>query len=425
MKVCFKSLCVPFFFFLLVGSVAYGMYELPSEEAEVEARRQADEVLRRYDYEIRYCQSMEASPAAVCEFLTDHRGGCCSSTFAPHPERDRIKKLLDLYVSLHGTDIQEQRRTAIAATRGLGPLYLPRREVARMIIREFKLMVSMRDDRETLEPASLILTRALAPVWQEFLDDFEAVFKGRIKEGRMSASEIPKRWWRTGGSVATLTRRLGDGKFARSLLHDVADCGEDRAEVVEELLLRGADPDAVDSRYGCTPFSLALMRGAVGTLYAMLYTPDGAKQNEHCTKRPISFEQKETPLHYAAGANREVAELLLDYGVDIDERQVVKKWFGKKENKDAPNALWYAVRAGREDIVRLLLDRRCDYDAFDGYRQQLMAMARETDRPDIEEMLCPHRYDAIEDVASPEYVYLEAGEGACQGDYGHSFHGLL
>ena len=70
-----------------------------------------------------------------------------------------------------------------------------------------------------------------------------------------------------------------------------------------------------------------------------------------------------TALHCACdNGHRDVVELLLDYGIDVD--QLGRGW---DSGMDIPpsTGLIYACRSGHQDVVQLLLDRDAD-DSWTG-----------------------------------------------------------
>lgn len=156
------------------------------------------------------------------------------------------------------------------------------------------------------------------------------------------------------------------------------------AEMVAWLLARGAGVRKVDLR-GLTPLDraalaaspyndraerfpavakLLLDRGAEVTLQAAVALGDTLRIREFVSADPGILRQE---IRWTEGGlltlavkhgQLEVVRLLLDLGLDVDERTMLQELEEPTLSWGAP--LWHAAAAGRRDIAELLLDRGAD-----------------------------------------------------------------
>jgi ankyrin repeat protein len=110
-------------------------------------------------------------------------------------------------------------------------------------------------------------------------------------------------------------------------------------EVVEMLLAAGADPDARDPEYGCTPRAFGI---TVAASWGILPIVVGILQADPSLARVV--DGRGTPLHEAAREGHDkVVQVLLALGAD---RQV--------RDRDGKSPLDLATEAGHEAVVALL-----------------------------------------------------------------------
>jgi ankyrin repeat protein len=114
------------------------------------------------------------------------------------------------------------------------------------------------------------------------------------------------------------------------------------AEMVQLLMDHHADPEeeekeGVDSHYpGLRPLHTYTLREDIGAMLAVLQ--HGAKVD------PVVDLEWWTPLHYAEGLSIDVVMLLLEFGADL-----------KKKSRFSRNSVHQAAKAGKADVLRLLL----------------------------------------------------------------------
>src|SRR5947209_17141730 len=120
----------------------------------------------------------------------------------------------------------------------------------------------------------------------------------------------------------------------------------DHPQAARALLSSGADVNARDKR-GFTPLMRAVLNGSVETVKTVMeFKPDLNAQ----TTDPDPNTSGSTALMYAVAKNRkEVLDMLLDAGADINESDVT-----------VGSALTWAAAYDREDMVADLLDRGAD-----------------------------------------------------------------
>jgi ankyrin repeat protein len=161
-------------------------------------------------------------------------------------------------------------------------------------------------------------------------------------------------------SVKTLLKGNPDLVVKKGLLHDAAK--EDSNEVAELLLASNADVNAKDNeKY--TPLHHAAAKGHEGMVKLLLaYKADVNIKHEYMSYANGSASLLEwggsddgnTALHYAAFyGHREVAELLLASGVDVNA----------KENDEGHTPLHWAAMKDRKEMVELLLAKKADANA--------------------------------------------------------------
>lgn len=155
---------------------------------------------------------------------------------------------------------------------------------------------------------------------------------------------------------------------------------EDRTNMVEFLLSRGADVRAAD-RYGWTPLHKAVAFNRVKL--AKMLLDNGAD--------PLAFGIRYgvirfAPIHLAAEAGfTDMVKLFLDGGVDINLRT---------EGQNRVTCLHIASGKGRAEAVELLLKSGADVNARDSDDKTPMFWARRTNQDEIIDML--RIYDAAE-----------------------------
>jgi ankyrin repeat protein len=131
-----------------------------------------------------------------------------------------------------------------------------------------------------------------------------------------------------------------------------------KQEIIELLLLNGADIECRDGKYGGTPLLWAALNGHTGALDLLLLK--GAETTAREKHNGM------TALHAAAfkGHAAIVAELL-NNGVNIEIR-----------DKDRRTPLLWAARGGSVETVTLLLDRGANLEAAEGeYGQSALTAA--------------------------------------------------
>ena len=139
-------------------------------------------------------------------------------------------------------------------------------------------------------------------------------------------------------------------------------------DLVEKLLVGGANPDAVSIYTGCTALTEAANYGYKDV--ALLLINHGADVNK-------ADRNHRRPLWYATGRTREIAELLLAHGADAN----------------AGGLLYNAVARGEQEIVELLLAHGADVNATDWRGRTPMDEAFAQGFAEIVEIL--HRYGGV------------------------------
>ena len=113
--------------------------------------------------------------------------------------------------------------------------------------------------------------------------------------------------------------------------------------------------------------SLLVEHGAEVTMAAAVALGDRERIRELASGDPALLRPE---IHWSRGGlitlavkhgHLEVVRLLLDLGLDVDERTLLRELEEPTLSWGAP--LWYAALAGRRDIAELLLDRGADPNA--------------------------------------------------------------
>lgn len=146
-------------------------------------------------------------------------------------------------------------------------------------------------------------------------------------------------------TLRTLLKQGADVNASRAdgmtALHWAAERGE--AEVVDMLLLAGANPKAVTRIGQYTPLHIAARNGQLSVLDRLLKA--GADVNVRTTITGV------TALHLAAASGRaDVVSLLLDRGAEVNSREA--EW--------GQTPLIFAAAENRTEVVRTLLKRGAD-----------------------------------------------------------------
>lgn len=173
----------------------------------------------------------------------------------------------------------------------------------------------------------------------------------------------------------------------------------DDAATIKSLLVRGLNPNQIESERGHTGLILALHEDSMKAFKALLDAPDVDieakafngdnalmvacyKENTAAVKALIAKGAEVnrpgwTPLHYAAASgNNEIVQILLDKSAYID---------AESPNKTTP--LMMAARAGHIYTVKLLLDEGADATLKNELGMTAIDFARLHDYRDIVEGL--------------------------------------
>ena len=153
----------------------------------------------------------------------------------------------------------------------------------------------------------------------------------------------------------------------------------DHAQAARALLEGGADVNARDKR-GFTPLMRAVLNGSVETVQTLMaFKPDLNAQ----TTDPDPDTSGSTALMYAVAKDRkEVVDMLLDAGADINESDVY-----------VGSALTWAAYYDREDLVADLLDRGADPNVLNNVGGTPLIVAATKGSTRIVQMLLDHGAD--------------------------------
>jgi ankyrin repeat protein len=153
----------------------------------------------------------------------------------------------------------------------------------------------------------------------------------------------------------------------------------DHAQVERALLEKGADVNARDKR-GFTPLMRAVLNGSEEAVKTVMeFKPDLNAQ----TTDPDPDTSGSTALMYAVAKDRkDVVDLLLDAGADINESDAV-----------VGSALTWAAAYDREEIVTDLLERGADPNVVNNVGGTPLIVAASKGNPRIVRMLLDHGAD--------------------------------
>lgn len=153
----------------------------------------------------------------------------------------------------------------------------------------------------------------------------------------------------------------------------------DHAQTERALLEKGADVNARDKR-GFTPLMRAVLNGSTEAVKTIMeFRPDLNAQ----TTDPDPDTSGSTALMYAVAKDRkEVVDLLLDAGADINESDVT-----------VGSALTWAAYYDREEIVEDLLDRGADPNVVNSVGGTPLIVAASKGSARIVQMLLEHGAD--------------------------------
>ena len=155
------------------------------------------------------------------------------------------------------------------------------------------------------------------------------------------------------------------------------------ADVVQELLRRGADADKATTTEGCTPMFIASKNGHADVVKLLL---------EHGADVDMArTTDGTTPLIKASQkGHTDVVKLLLEHGADAD-KATTDVW--------GYTPLWVASCNGYTDVVRLLLEHGADADkaiTYDGTTP--LWEASEYGYTDVVQLLLEHGADANKEI---------------------------
>lgn len=208
-----------------------------------------------------------------------------------------------------------------------------------------------------------------------------------------------------------------DKKQLNALLFSAVSQENDRA--LRDLLNKGADVNARDE-HGCTPLSIAAMKGNLSTVRLLLER--GADANVPCDHGP-------NPLNMASSRGYEpIVRLLLEKGADVN-RTDPQGWYALSYAIEAGHSgvinaliehgaeinvmysqgetpLIHAARKGRTEAVKSLLDRGADVQAIDQGGMSALMQAIDKRYPEIAKMLI-ERGSAVNYKAGNGYTPIE------------------
>jgi ankyrin repeat protein len=155
----------------------------------------------------------------------------------------------------------------------------------------------------------------------------------------------------------------------------------DHAQAARALLERGADVNARDKR-GFTPLMRAVLNGSMETVQTITeFKPDLNAQ----TTDPDPNTSGSTALMYAVAKDRkDVLDMLLDAGADINESDVV-----------VGPALTWAAAYDREEIAADLLERGADANVVNNVGGTPLIVAASKGNPRLVRMLLDHGADPL------------------------------
>jgi len=149
-------------------------------------------------------------------------------------------------------------------------------------------------------------------------------------------------------------------------------------DTVEVILAAGADPDIRDHQ-GKTALYWAVSQGFLGTVKALL---------SHDADPDIKDEIGTTPLMVASKSGyMKMVELLLEKGAEINAVEGVDLAFGTGASKAGTTALIYASRGGHAEIVRLLLTKGADAGLTTSTGESALRAAKSNGHADVVKIL--------------------------------------
>ena len=163
---------------------------------------------------------------------------------------------------------------------------------------------------------------------------------------------------------------VGEKFYGVTALHTASAGGN--KEVVELLLAKGADINALQRGHGYTPLHWAVKAGHKDIVELLINK--GADVNKQMSLFYAS------PLHIAAGAGfKDIAELLIDRGADANAK-----------NRESWTPLHYACWKNHRETVKVLLAKGAILDAREEEGRTPLTFAKEEGYTEIVELLLKH-----------------------------------